>query len=102
MEMKFRNQDKLVKMLDVLFPGCKLYLFGSYARGDQKVSSDVDVAIDAGRRITAAEKGQAMNIIEALNIPQKIDLVDLNAAIPQELKDAILREGIVWQQSRGR
>lgn len=92
------NQDKLIKMLDVLFPGCKLYLFGSYARGTQKYSSDLDLAIDAGRPLEAHEMGQAYNIIEALNIPMKVDLVDLQLDLPPAFREKIMKEGIVWKE----
>lgn len=89
-----KNQDKMIKLLTVLFPESKIYLFGSRARGDFKETSDIDIAIDAGRRITSLEIAQSQNIIEALNIPQKIDLVDLQA-VPQDMKEAILKEAEV-------
>ena len=98
MEPRFRNQDKLVRMLDILFPKSIIYLFGSYARGTQKQSSDIDLAIDAGRMLTSAELGQALNVIEALNVLARVDLVDLHGGIPERLKEVILKEGIVlWK-----
>lgn len=90
------HQDKLVKLLAALYPEIKIYLFGSYARGDQKPYSDVDVAIDIGRRVTRPELAQMQNIIEAINIPQTVDLVDM-WAVPSTMKENILREGVVWK-----
>ncbi len=99
MEPKFRNQDKLVKLLAALFPECTLYLFGSRARKTHKPSSDIDLAIDARHKLTMEERALALNIIAALNIPQKVDLVDLNSTIPPELTSAILKEGIIlWKK----
>ena len=95
MKNMFRNQDKLIKLLTALFPECKVYLFGSLARGTDKPSSDVDLAIDAGRRLELRERTMALNIIEAMNIPQKVDLVDLNSKIPDSLKENIFNEGIL-------
>lgn len=95
MENKFRNQDKLIKLLRALYPNCKLYLFGSLARGTEKETSDVDLAIDIGKRLELTERGLILNIIEALNIPQKVDLVDLNSKISESLKENILQEGIL-------
>ncbi len=91
-----QNQEKLIKILTVLFPESKIYLFGSRARGDFTVVSDVDLAIDIGRRLKSHEIAQAYNIIEALNIPQTVDLVDLNA-VAQDMKQSILKEAIIWK-----
>jgi uncharacterized protein len=91
-----KNQEKMIKLLTVLFPEGKIYLFGSRVRGDYKVTSDIDIAIDSGHRLSTSELAQAQNIIEALNIPQKVDLVDLSA-VPVEVKNNILKEAIVWK-----
>lgn len=42
------------------------------------------------------QKGQIVSMIDALNIPQKVDVVDFNR-IPHALKENIIREGIVWK-----
>ncbi len=42
------------------------------------------------------KKGQILSMIDALNIPQKIDIVDFQRA-PQALKENILKEGILWK-----
>lgn len=89
-------QDKIIKVIEIFFPHAKVYLFGSRAKGNYKQNSDVDIAIDAGHPIGMTEKGQINSMLDALNIPQKIDIVDFNRA-PQPLKDNILREGVVWK-----
>lgn len=43
------------------------------------------------------QKGQINSMLDALNIPQKIDIVDFNRA-PEILKENILREGIAWKK----
>ena len=63
---------------------------------DHTERSDIDIAIDAGRPLTLTEKGQILSMIDALNMPQKTDIVDFNRA-PQALKDNILKEGILWK-----
>ncbi len=91
-----KNQEKMIKLLAVLFPKVKIYLFGSRARGDYKVNSDIDVALNIGRRLSTLELAQAENVIEALNIPQKVELVDLNA-VPETMKETILKEALIWK-----
>lgn len=97
MAPQFKNKDKLIKLFRALYPDCKIYLFGSRARGDQKSNSDIDLAIETGLgiRLHYLDKALLYNIIEALNIPYQVDLVDLDSNIPAGLRDHILNEGIL-------
>lgn len=91
------QKDKLIGLLTVLFPDIKIVLFGSRARGSYKESSDIDLALDIGRKINVLELAQIQNMIEALNIPQTVDIADMHR-IPSTLKDIIKKEGIVWKE----
>ena len=66
-------------------------LFGSLATGVGRAGSDLDLAVDAGRRLTAAEK---MALISELagRIGRPVDLVDINA-IGEPLLGQILHHG---------
>lgn len=66
------QKEKIIGLLSTLFPDIKITLFGSQARGDYTERSDIDLALDIGRKITILELAQLQNIIEALNIPQKV------------------------------
>lgn len=94
--MRPEQKEKLIGFLNVLFPGIKITLYGSRARGNFKERSDYDLALDIGRKITRLELAQMQNAIEVLNIPQSVDLADMHA-IPEEMKENILREGVVWK-----
>lgn len=87
---------KIIKIIEIFFPNAKVYLFGSRARGDYTQTSDFDIAIDNGAPISMTEKGQILSMIDALNIPQKVDVVDLHR-IPEKFKNVILKEGILWK-----
>lgn len=89
-------KNKIIKVIEIFFPEAKIYLFGSRAKNKHQENSDIDIAIDAGAPISITEKGQINSMIDALNIPQKVDLVDFQRA-PQPLKENILGEGIVWK-----
>ena len=95
---EIKHQEKLIRLLAALYPDIKIWLFGSRARGDNKDYSDIDIAIDIGRRLTRPELGQVYNIVEAVNIPEKVDVVDMHA-IPPAMKENVLKEGIVWKTS---
>ena len=92
------EKDKIITIITMFFPQAKIYLFGSYARGDYKRSSDIDIAIDNGEPISIIQKQQIKNMIEALNMIQNTDVVDFQS-VPSELQKNILKDGIVWKQN---
>lgn len=89
-------KDRIIKIIEIFYPSAKIYLFGSRARGNNSEESDIDLAIDAGSPIPMSTKGQIITMIDALNIPQKTDLVDFQRA-PQLLKENILKDGVLWK-----
>lgn len=90
------QQELIIKLLTVLFPDAKIYLFGSRARGTHTERSDIDIAIDLGRKMELSEIAIARNVIEGLNMPQNIDIVDWYRA-SDSMRDQITKEGIVWK-----
>ena len=86
----------IIKLLTVIFPEAKIYLFGSRARGDFQEHSDIDIALDGKRKLESIEVGQAREMLNASNIPLKIEVVDLHR-VPEAMKQNILREGIEWK-----
>ncbi|HSC25025.1 MAG TPA: nucleotidyltransferase domain-containing protein [Candidatus Babeliales bacterium] len=90
------KQDLIIKLLTVLFPTSKIYLFGSRARGTHTERSDIDIAIDIGRKLEIDEWAIADGVLAGLNIPQKIDVIDVWRA-SESMKQQILKDGIVWK-----
>ncbi len=90
------KQDKIIKVIEIFFPDAKIYLFGSRAKNTHTVTSDIDIAIDAGHPMGMTERGQINSMLDALNIPQNIDVVDFQRA-PEALRVNILRDGILWK-----
>jgi len=90
-------QNTIVKLLDVLHPGVKVYLFGSRARGVHVASADIDLALDIGRKMTIDERAIARAVLEGLYLPWKIDIVDVRS-VTEHLRDTIAREGILWKK----
>jgi len=93
-EIKYK--DLMIKIIEMFFPEAKIYLFGSYARGDNRWGSDIDIAIDAGRKLTLREKGMISSQLAALPMAQTVDVVCMHC-IPEQMKQTILREGVVWK-----
>lgn len=91
------QQETMIQLLTVLFPSSKIYLFGSRARGDHTDRSDIDIAIDLGRKMEIREIAKARGVLEGLNLPWKIDVVDMYS-ISATMKEFILKEGIIWKK----
>lgn len=91
-----KEQETIVRLLDALFPDVKVYLFGSRAQGTNRSTSDIDIALDAGHKLTFLEIAQARNVLDTLYIPEKIDIVDIRS-VPEDMKNRILKEGVLWK-----
>lgn len=81
--------------LAALPAGARLLLFGSWARGEARSYSDVDLALDVGAPAPLALLETLRQALEASSIPRPMDLIDLHAA-PPALRDRILAEGRPW------
>jgi uncharacterized protein len=88
-------KNKIIGILKTLFPHAKIYLYGSRARGSFRPYSDIDLAIDSGPEKKRLNLGEAHAVLDALSIPYKIDLADMNY-VSDTLRARILEEGILW------
>ena len=97
MPMKeLEHKSSIIKIIIAFYPNAKIYLFGSYAQGTAKQGSDIDIAVNVGKRLDLHEWQFLWNLLDALPTVQKIDLVDMHR-IPEEMRAAILKEGIEWK-----
>jgi hypothetical protein len=89
---------KLKKMvIDFLkYDRVKIVLFGSRARGEDYISSDIDIGIIpygefAGEKITLLKEK-----IEGLNIPHKVEIVNF-MEVSKEFKQEALKDVMIWK-----
>ena len=73
----------------------RIYLFGSWARGEAKRSSDVDIAIES-REDMSFLIGEFREALENSCTVYNVDVVDMNFAA-ESLCKKIREEGIVWK-----
>lgn len=73
----------------------RIYLFGSWARGEAKRSSDVDIAIESKENMSFLI-GEFREALENSCIVYNVDVVDMNFAA-ESLCKKIREEGIVWK-----
>lgn len=91
-----RYKKILLEIIHKELPDCKVYLFGSRARGDNYPGSDIDLGLDAGKVIDISLIGKLLGIIEETNIPLYVDLVDLNSA-DDDFREKVISKGILWK-----
>ena len=83
-------KPKIVKILKK-YGVKKAGIFGSYARGEQKKRSDIDILIQPAKGMGFAFFGLAVELEEKLG--KKVDLVTYNSIHPL-IKDEILKQEV--------
>lgn len=63
-------------------PGMRIWVFGSRAKGRARRYSDLDLAIDAGRRLTVDETAILREDFDQCDLPFRVDIVDWQAIAP--------------------
>src|SRR3989337_4301292 len=72
-----------------------VYLFGSWARGTQRPTSDIDVAIESADPLSRSLLASLREALEESTIPNRVDVVDL-AEPDAALAAGVRRDGIRW------
>ena len=74
----------------------KVYLFGSWARGEEQPSSDIDIAIwDQKKELPGGVISKIRMAFEESTIPYHVDIVNFSTT-GTELQQKVLKEGIPW------
>lgn len=69
----------------------KFILFGSRARGDYKINSDIDIAIE---HVKEDDVYRIQNDFDLLDIPYTFDLVFIKENTSKDLLESIKNEGV--------
>ena len=74
-------------------PDARIVLFGSRAKGDARDTSDFDIAVDAGLKISLGVIARIKDEIDELHTLKSIDIIDLNRVNPK-FKTIICKSGV--------
>ena len=92
------TQENIKKVVQDYFkdkPVNKVYLFGSYARGDAKEESDVDLIFSLIKNTKISYFGLAQYLVDLeKQFSKKVDLIEDEFVYP-EIKEEINREKIL-------
>ena len=72
-----------------------VYLFGSWASGTQRRTSDIDIAVDPHQPLPPGTLSNLREQLEESHIPYFVEVVDLSQT-DQKFRAKVLREGIRW------
>ena len=75
----------------------QVFLFGSRARGNATPVSDIDIGIKGANAIPFSVLSELRDAVENLNLPFKVDLVDMHHVSPEFYEHAM--EGAIFWKS---
>lgn len=84
--------DAAVALLRPRLEGGRLYLYGSWARGNAVERSDLDFAVDGPKPYDLATFGEAVQALDDLPTLRAVSLIDL-AAVEPDFRAEVLRHG---------
>ncbi len=90
-----RFKPILLEIIHKYVPNCKVYLFGSRARGTHKEGADIDLVLDASEKVDFTTILKIQRDIEETTIPVFVDVVDLDGT-SDDFKNEVKRDGILW------
>lgn len=74
----------------------KVYLFGSWARGEERRTSDIDIGMWSESPLPAKLLTDIRSSLEESTIPYRVDVVDLTKS-EQSFVKRVKEEGILWK-----
>ena len=95
MSVKKEYKNELLAIILKYVPSCTVYFFGSRAKNQEKIGSDIDLAIASNDPILDDKITKILIDIDETTIPAKVDIINLQTA-HQNIKTEILKNGILW------
>lgn len=92
---KYRNI--ILPIITKHLPNAKVILYGSRARKDAREGSDIDVALDMGKKIDHTVFNKILSDLEGSRLPINYDIVDLYT-VSEHMQKEILKDGIIWKE----
>jgi predicted nucleotidyltransferase len=78
---------------DFLPENSKVWVFGSRTKGTAKRASDLDLAIDTGRPLTAQENCNLADAFDESDLPYKVDVIDMQT-VSKQFRPHVEREKV--------
>jgi len=92
-----KYREIIVPIILKHLPNAKIILYGSRARKQERIGSDIDVAIDIGKQIESHTMALIRGDVEESSLPISFDIVDFHA-VSEDMIEAIKKDGVIWQK----
>lgn len=89
---------ELIKIVYKYVPKCRIFLFGSRARGTHREGADYDIALDSGTKIPREVMLNIGEDIHESDIYVFVDVVDLND-VSQDFLNVIKKDLVEWTKN---
>lgn|SRR3990167_10027431 len=95
-EISNSDKEKIIGLISAVLPDAKIYLYGSFARSNQRSWSDIDLALELNGKIDFVRIGEIKDVLNASSVPFKFDVVDINA-VSKDIREQILKDRVIWK-----
>ncbi|RME21180.1 MAG: nucleotidyltransferase domain-containing protein [Deltaproteobacteria bacterium] len=73
-----KHFEQIRSILEAIVPGARVLAFGSRVSGKAGKYSDLDLAVDAGRKLSLSELGRLKEAFSESDLPFLVDVIDWN------------------------
>lgn len=93
----FRYLERVKEIVFQFIPNdqAHVYLYGSWARGEERPSSDIDVGIHPLQTLSPSLFSELSEALEESEVPYRVEVVNLNET-SEEFCRRVFQEGIRW------
>ncbi|MBI5700686.1 nucleotidyltransferase domain-containing protein [Candidatus Saganbacteria bacterium] len=95
-----RIKEKIIEIIkkNIKADHYKIFFFGSRASGNATAKSDIDIGIEAKKKLSAAEKLDVQADLESIRTLNKFDFVDFKT-VSDDFKDVALQHfEVIYEQ----
>jgi len=94
--MNEKYKELLIHIINKHTPKASIYLFGSRSQNRSHPGSDIDLALDSGKKINMKIISDIIDEISESDIPFFVDVIDLNA-IDEHFRKSIEKDLVTWK-----
>ncbi len=92
---RYLNQVKEVVFQFIPKDSARVYLYGSWARGEERPTSDIDIGICPLKKFSPRLLSDLSEALEESSVPYRVEVVNLNET-SEAFFQRVIKEGVAW------